>query len=445
MHSQKKMGFWSVSSLVVGSQIGSGVFLLPASLGAFGAIGLSSWLITATGAILLALVFARLCTRFAKTGGPHVYVEAAFGKKAAFYCAWTYWVISWVSTPAVLIAIVGYLTPIVGKMSGTTTIMIEMTVLATIVWINILGVRRAGQVEFIFTLLKILPLLIVPIGGLWFLNTAHFMPFNPTEYSTMGALNAAALFTLWGFIGVETATTPAESVINPQKTIPRAIVLGTVVVAFVYMFSTFVIMGVLPSSVLTHSSAPFSDAATAIFGGNWYLVISLAAAIVCIGTLNAWVLTSSQIALGAANDGYFPKCFSVKNKNDVPVWGLLISSAGIIPILVLTLDVDLISQVNTIIDISVTAFLVVYLISVLSYLKLRFSEKYQKNRQIIEMMIGIFAGLFCLWALWSSGIKMVSCALLITATGIPVYFWQRSKNLRLYSQSRDSDIVLEKV
>ncbi len=434
MHSQKKMGFWSVSSLVIGSQIGSGIFLLPASLGAFGAIGLTSWLITATGAILLALVFARLCTRFAKTGGPHVYVEAAFGKTAAFYCAWTYWVISWVSTTAVLIAIVGYLTPVLGKMTSIATITVEIVVLGLIMWINVLGVRRAGQVEFVFALLKILPLLIVPVAGLWFLNTSHFTPFNPTEYTTLGALNAAALFTLWGFIGVESATTPADSVDNPQKTIPRAIVFGTLIVAFVYMFSTFVIMGVLPSSLLTHSVAPFSDAASVIFGGNWHIFISLAAAIVCIGTLNAWVLTSSQIALGAANDGHFPAIFSVKNKNNVPIWGLVISSMGIIPILLLTLDVDLIAQVNTIIDVSVTAFLLIYLGCVVSYLKLWAVDWQAKKSKIIECVIGIFALIFCGWALWSSGFTVVFYALLITGTGIPIYVWKQNNRSKLYRQ-----------
>jgi APA family basic amino acid/polyamine antiporter len=434
MHSQRKMGFWSVSSLVIGSQIGSGIFLLPASLGAFGAIGLASWLITATGAILLALVFARLCTRFAKTGGPHVYVEAAFGKTAAFYCAWTYWVISWVSTTAVLIAIVGYLSPIFGVMSSFVTIVLEIAVLVLIVSINMLGVKKAGQVEFVFTLLKILPLLIVPIAGLWFLNTDHFKPFNPTEYTTLDALNAAALFTLWGFIGVESATTPAGSVDNPQKTIPRAIVFGTLLVAFVYMFSTFVIIGVLPSSVLTHSAAPFSDAASIIFGGNWHIFVSLAGAIVCIGTLNAWVLTSSQIALGAANDGHFPAIFGLKNKNNVPMWSLVISSAGILPVLFLTLDVNLISQVNTIIDVSVTAFLLVYLVCILSYLKLWVADWHAKKSKIIECCIGIFALIFCGWALWASGFKMVFFAALITSTGIPIYLWKHNKPSELYYQ-----------
>ena len=173
-------------------------------------------------------------------------------------------------------------------------------------------------------------------------------------------LNAAALLTLWGFIGVESATTPAESVENPKKTIPRAIIVGTLLVAVIYIFSSIVIMGVVPPQALAQSKAPFADAAQIIFGGNWYIVISIAASIVCLGTLNAWVLTSGQIALGAAYDGHLSKLFTIKNSHGAPKWGLIVSSLGMIPILIVTLNQDLIAQVNLIIDVSVTAFLFVY-------------------------------------------------------------------------------------
>lgn len=112
-----------------------------------------------------------------------------------------------------------------------------------------------------------------------------------------------------GFIGLESATTPAGAVENPSKTIPRAIVLGTLTVALIYILNSLGIMGVVPSTQLMNSHAPYVDAAQVIFGGNWHLLISLLASIVCIGTLNAWMLTSSQIAFGLAQDGLFcQKC-----------------------------------------------------------------------------------------------------------------------------------------
>lgn len=426
MRLQKKIGFWSVVSLVIGSQIGSGIFLLPASLSSFGAMGLMSWGITVTGALLLALVFAHLCRKIPKTGGPHAYVQATFGKTAGFYCAWTYWVISWLSSTTVVIAVIGYLTPVLGNTSQGTNLFLELMVLFLITVLNLRGLRSSSYMEFVFTLLKILPLIVVPMAGFWLIKPEHFVPLNPTGSSTFSALNGAALITLWGFIGVESATTPAESVLNPTKTIPRAIVLGTLVVAFVYMMSSFVVMGVVSPNVLSVSKAPFADAAAIIFGGNWHIIISIAASIVCLGTLNAWILTSGQIALGAANDGHFPKWFGIQNTHGAPKWSLIISSIGVVPLLVLTLDKNLINQVNQIIDISVTAFLFVYAMSVLSYLKLCWQDRVENDRSVTRILIGLSALVFCGWALWSAGINTVALAALVTVSGVPIYYWQKN-------------------
>ncbi len=294
------------------------------------------------------------------------------------------------------------------------------------------------QKKFLFTVLKILPLIIVPIAGIFFIKTEHFIPFNPTGNSALSAINAAALLTLWGFIGVESATTPAGSVLNPTKTIPRAIIFGTLIVSFVYIFNSFVIMGVMQPNVLLQSKAPFSDAAALIFGGNWSYIISLVASIVCLGTLNAWILTSGQIALGAASDRLFPKFFARKNKKGAPILSLITSSIGMIPLLILTLDANLINQVNSIIDISVTAFLLVYLMSVLSYLKLFCNfRSVGTTTGRNALLIGILALIFCGWALWASGLKMISLGLLITLSGAPIYLWNR--------RSHERDSLSEKV
>lgn len=425
--SSRKIGFWSVTSLVAGSQIGSAIFLVPASLAVFGGLGLSSWLITAFGALLLALVFSKLSSEVSKTGGPHTFIEEAFGTTFGFFSAWTYWIISWVSTPVVIISVVSYLSPVLGQQSPMVNLILEIIILLLITGLNLKGVNRAGRAEFIFTLLKLLPLLLVPLCGLFFIKFDHFTPFNPTTEPSLQVLNAAALLTLWGFVGLESATTPAEEVKNPKKTIPMAIVTGTLIVAFVYIFSSFVIMGVVPPAALVASKAPFADAAAIIFGGNWFWVISLAASIVCLGTLNAWVLTSGQIALGAANDGHFPKFFKIKNKAGAPFWGLIISSLGILPILFLMLDLSLAEQVNRIIDISVTAFLFIYILSVLSYIKILWRKSRAGTIDLLGILIGLGALLFCLWALYASGIKMVGWATLIPITGLPIYLWNKKK------------------
>ncbi len=144
----QKMGFWAVFALVAGSQIGSGVFMQPASLAPYGMYSLLGWLISGTGAIALALVFSWLCSRLPKTGGPCVYVQEAFGPILGFFTGWTYWVISWVSTTVLFVASIGYLSPLLGHPSALTRLILELSLLFLLTWINLRGVVAAGRAEF---------------------------------------------------------------------------------------------------------------------------------------------------------------------------------------------------------------------------------------------------------------------------------------------------------
>jgi APA family basic amino acid/polyamine antiporter len=262
----EKLGFWSLTSLVAGSQIGTGIFLLPATLVLYGVWGIGSWFIAGGGALLLAFVFGSLAADRPKTGGPHTFIEAAFGPTFGFFSAWLYWIISWFSSSLVVVSIITYLTPLIGDLHPLVGLLAKLGVLALVTWLNILGVRSAGRTEFILTLLKLIPLVLVPLCGLWCFNFDHLRSLISGSVGGFQAMSEATLLTFWGFIGVESATTPAESVMNPKKTIPRALITGTLLVAFVYTFSSTVVMGVIPFEQLAQSKAPFAAAAQSIFG-----------------------------------------------------------------------------------------------------------------------------------------------------------------------------------
>lgn len=418
----RKIGFWSVFALVTGSQIGSGVFMLPANLALYGLFSIGGWIISGFGAIALSLVFAKLCSWFPKTGGPHVYVKEAFGSSAAFFTGWTYWIISWVSTTVVVIASVGYLTPIIGFSSPIVNVTLEIIILTSIMALNLCGVTAAGRAEFVLTMLKLIPLFIVPAITLFYFNINNFsIDSTVAQLSIPQILGRVTLLSLWGFIGLETATTPAEYVENPSKTIPKAVVIGTICVALLYLISSIGIMGVIPGRELINSNAPYSDAIKFVFGGNWHIMISAIASIVCIGTLNAWVLTSGQISLGLAEDGLFPKFFGKKNKFDSPHWGILTSSLGIIPLLIITANKNLATQVLTIIDFSVTAFLFVYAICCIAFLKILFKKKESFSQTLYKAIYSIIALTFCIWVISKTPIYTILIASLFSIIGIPFY------------------------
>lgn len=424
--SSQKLGFWSVFALVTGSQLGTGVLILPASLAPFGVFSLAGWILSSCAAIILALLFAILCSKFPQTGGPHVYLKNTFGNSAAFFTGWTYWVISWVSSATVVIASIRYLSPFIGVYNSSLYLFLEILLLLVIMLINLKGIAVAGRIEFVLTTLKFIPLIIIPIAALYKFDSSNFIiDYSTTNLTFTQMLGEVTLLTFWGFIGLESATTQAGSVINPAKTIPKAIIFGTLCVAFLNFINIIGIMGVIPKENLIHSTAPYVDAAQIIFGGGWHMIISIIASIICIGTLNAWVLTSGQIALGLAQDEFMPSLFAKKNKNGSPIWSIIISCVGILPLLIITSNENLSKQITEIIDFSVISFLFVYLACSISFLKLLITTK---KSSIYQWLIAGCSIIFCTWVIYQTPVKIILIATSFTLSAIPVYyFWYKKR------------------
>ncbi len=430
----QKLGFWSVFALVIGSQVGTSVLILPASLAPFGIFSLVGGVISSCGAVILALLFAILCSRFPQTGGPHVYLKKAFGNDVAFFTGWTYWVISWVSTAVVVISAITYLTPLIGVNNSFICLILQILLLFAIMLLNLKGIGAAGRAEFILTMLKFIPLIVVPVAALYHFDSNNFVidkQINNLTFSQI--IGKVTLLTFWGFIGLESATAQAGSVINPSKTIPRAVVIGTLCVAILYFINSVGIIGLIPPEDLIHSKAPYVDATQIIFGGQWHILISLIASIICIGTLNAWVLISGQISLGLAQDGLMPSFFAKQNKNGAPIWSLVISCTGILALLISTTNEDLSEQVTDIIDFSVISFLFVYLACSIAFLKLLLTKS--EKSSIYEWLIALGSIVFCLWIIYETPLKVTIIAISFVLSGIPVYFlWYKQWLFRLYRQ-----------
>src|SRR5271168_3286230 len=162
------LGFWMCVALVVGNSIGLGVFLLPASLAPYGLNSVAAWGCTAAGAILLAVVFARLSRAYPAAGGPYAYVHLAFGPLPAFIVAWGYWISIWVGNAAIATGAVSYLSPLMpwiatvpGASAGVTLFFLWL-----LTFVNCYGIKASGWVQSVTTVLKLLPLVAVSALGL---------------------------------------------------------------------------------------------------------------------------------------------------------------------------------------------------------------------------------------------------------------------------------------
>ena len=245
------MGFWKCWSMSVGVMIGSGIFLLPAVLAPYGGLGFLGWLASSTGAVLIALVLARLASRTKQSGGFYVYARTTFGDLAGFVVGWSYWVSLVLGVAAISVAFAGYAGAFLPQLNTSKTG--QALVAAAAIWtftaVNLRGISRATSLQLIATLLKLIPLLAIFVAGVVLGDPANLPPLNPQGLPWSKAIATTALLTMWAFIGIEAAVIPAGDVVDAQRTIPRAVVAATVSVATVYIAATAAVMMLVPWEV----------------------------------------------------------------------------------------------------------------------------------------------------------------------------------------------------
>jgi APA family basic amino acid/polyamine antiporter len=434
---KRELGLAMATALVIGNMVGSGVFLLPSALAATaGPVSIVAWVFTGFGAMLLALVFAWLGRVYPKTGGPYVYARKAFGDLVGFTSAWTYWINAWVGNAAIAIAFAGYLAVFWPRAS---TYWIATLIAIGLVWVftlvNIAGVRAAGRVQLWTTILKFIPLLVIGIVGLFFMHADNFDPFTIKHGFDWG-INAAALLTLWAFIGLESATVPAEEVKDPERTIPRATIYGTAASTLLYLISSIALFGMIPSSTLAKSTSPFADGANIIFGGTGGgKFIAVVAMISIAGVLNGWILLQGRVPLAAAQDGLFPKRFAeVDERTSTPVFGIVTSSLLITAMLALNFQekggvVDLFT--NIIILATLTA-LIPYALATAAQLYLFIVDRESFSWLVLgrSAVIAGAAFAYSVWAIWGAGYEAMSKGLMLILIGIPVYLYVKWRESR---------------
>lgn len=294
----KKLGPLLATCLVAGSMIGSGIYLLPASLGAIGSISLLGWL----GALAAALVFAGVFAWFGALrpdgGGFLVNVEDAFGPLTAFVAGSLYWVQGLLGNVAIALAVTGYagsLMPDFLARSGASGFTI--LTLWTFVIINLLGPRLIARLEGATLLLGLLPILLAAtIGWLYFDPQVFAASWNVSGKPPEAVVPQAIVLVLWAFLGLESAYVGSAMVENPRRNVPIATLGGVVLAAAIYVAASTALTGILPAAELSRSTAPFADAATVILGASVGAVVALCAALKASGTLGGWIMLTSESA-----------------------------------------------------------------------------------------------------------------------------------------------------
>jgi len=415
----RRLGSAMSAAMVVGTMIGSGIYLLPTTLAPFGPNLVIAFVITIAGTMCLAIAFARLAARI--PGGPFNYVRSAFGDTPAFVTLWSYLISQWTGVAAVAVAVagaIGFVVPAAGSGIGLTIVALGTIAILTVV--NLTGARSAGWVQLGATLIKIIPLFAVVI-----LVAARFGTGQPIEALapvpiTLAGITAAAALMLFSLTGFESATVVANVTEDSTNIVPRATIFGTGFTGLIYLTATVAALLLLPSALAANSSAPFADAIAPILGNGAGALVAVIAAISAFGTCNALLLLSAEVGRSLASANDLPPMFRRTNAAGAPIGSLLVG-AGVAALLVLASSSESFVQVYVFIAlVSTVAALVMYAMCAAAALKMRAMSRWT--------MIAVLALIYALAMFVGAGLEATLWGLGLALAGLPIRWLSRRFN-----------------
>ncbi len=322
----RDLGLSHAGAVVVGTIIGSGIFLVPTEM--MQAVGSArivylAWLVGGLLSFFGALTYAELGAMKPQAGGEYVYVRDAYGPLAGFLYSWTWFLIA---KPASIATITTGLVriletfPIFSSLSQPfifhpavsygQLVAIAATILIS--WLNYIGVRRAGEFQFLFTLLKVAIILAIVVigfsyrGGTWSNFATEFSGAKGGVVGFFAALVAA----LWAYDGWNDLNMVAGEIRNPQRNIPLALIWGVATVGALYILVNAAVQYVLPAAAVAASERPASDAVALVLGHAGASLVSAGMAISMLVTLNGTILSGARVPYATARDGYFFKALA---------------------------------------------------------------------------------------------------------------------------------------
>lgn len=321
-----KMSVTQLTLLTSLSMMGAGIIMLPVKLAEIGTISMLSWLLSGFGAGALAYVFAQCGMLTKRPGGLGGFASYAFGPVGSFMVNYTYALSLVVGNVAIALAAVNY---------GLSYVGVEFSPLpacASTIWLliiasalNLRSPNFTGKITALFVWALLLPLLFfVAFGWLWFDPAIYADNWNPHNLTVVEAIPESVSMTFWAFLGLESACANSDSVGNPERNVPLAVIAATLFTAFIYIVSTNLCAGIVPNAAILTSDAPFGVVYASMFGENARHIVTFLLWIGCAGSVVSWQFTMSRVFVSSARLGYFPKIFAEVTRRDVARKGFAI-------------------------------------------------------------------------------------------------------------------------
>lgn len=367
----KRIGLGLATFLVAGNLIGSGIYLLPATLAAIGSISLFGWIIAAIGALVLGGVFSLMMVVRPSEDGLADIVREGMGPYWGFQSSLLYWTGCWVANIAIALAVTGYLTVFFPALDQP-----EYTTLATVgvIWmltlVAILGPRAVGRMHALTLLIGLIPLLAAGVfGWLWFDPDLFASSWIVNGQAAGEAVFGSLLSVFWAFVGVECAAMVARTVDRPERNVPLATMGGIGIAALVYMFASTAIFGLVSAESLAASSAPFSLAVERILGPAAAGLVAICAILKAAGTLGGWVFVTGETTRWTSAAGFLPRWFATTSGGNVPVRALVGMAMLMTVAVFATASPSIAEQFELLINASVVFTLIIYIYAAIALVR----------------------------------------------------------------------------
>lgn len=410
---------WDLIGVVINSMIGAGIFVLPAK--AFSLIGtysLIAFVICAFVVVLIILCFAEVSSRFTETGGPYRYAREAFGPAVGFQVGWMNWIArisAYATNCNLLIVYLSLFWPAAGSGFWRAFVITAITLALTV--INYIGVRDAAITSNVFTIAKLLPLLLFIAAGLFFLAPDSF---TLGDYPAYGSFSTAVLLLIYAFTGFENAGVPAGEIVNPRRNMPIAILVAIAIVALVYILIQAVCIGTLPN--LGGTQRPIADAASMFLGTVGASIIAAGAITSVIGNLNVSILSTPRIPFAMSLHHELPQSLAtVHPRFRTPYVAIVVTA---VLMLALTLSSSLIYALT----VSTIARLLAYAATCAALPTLRRKQNAPPALFTVPggTVISAVAILLSVWLLSNSTLTEARDSAIAAAAGLITYFTYKS-------------------
>jgi basic amino acid/polyamine antiporter, APA family len=427
---KKNLGFFVSTSIVIGTVIGSGIFMKPgivlASTGN-STMALLAWIIGGMITLASGLTIAEVSVKIPKTGGLYAYIEEVYGKFWGFLCGWVQTIIY---GPAVIGALGLYFGSLIAGFFGlpdSSKIIIGIITVVFLGILNILGTQFGGFIQGISTVGKLIPIFLIVIFGIW---QGEFPVFNMDSGITHQiSMGAAVLATLWAYDGWMNVGFMAGEMKNPAKTLPRAIISGIMVVIIAYLAVNIAMFHVLPASQIVELGPNAAEAAaTKLFGDMGGKLLTIGILISIFGCLNGKVLTFPRIPFAMAESRLLPGSRSISwihPKFKTPVGATIFQI--MIALFMMTLgNPDRLSDIAifTVFSFYGLAFYAVFL---LRKKRTESNELYKVPLYPITPIIAILGTIYIVGSALLNSPLDALLSLCIALLGLPIYWKAKSK------------------